>query len=575
MAIKNTRVIDYSTFGGGRNGKEDAWKIADNQAVEQQNISCTDGKFFPTKGDVITGNQISSSIKMTGLDTWDGRLVAVNGTKAYQKTEEGDTWYEFLSGLTTTKNTDFLEYYDDLYILNATDATVRAVKTELTADVTAGDGTINVSDTAKFSSTGTIYINGDSITYTGKTGTTFTGCSGALAHTSGDWVTQTSTPTDVPVGQFMEEYGNKSWVAGLNASVTLPTAPWRLYYSVTALATTSTNFYDFTSSGSGQEFLAHGDKITALLKFKNNLLIGKRDEIEYIVGFDDTTPPAPIKQQFFRQDGVINYKCLVASENSVFYFTGRRIKNLFTPEGYDGIQINPDFDDPVVDILEKLDDDQSNACMNYNPNTFKLTLSCKEKGFSYNNIKLEYDTKYDYWQLRTNQNASCYTVLNGTTYYGSDLLGEVRKDNTSYTVGGASYPTYRLSKSYVLDDKNKIKDFLFFHIGGRIATNTEIILRIFVDGELALTKAINKDNIDNPSNISNGSIGNAVIGNQTIGGGSEEAGLGNFFEIYPVGVRGKELQYSITSSGAGQNYEINSIGIEPQAKKPQHRELTG
>jgi len=571
--INNSRLIDLSMFGGGRNGKEDPNKINDNQAQEQQNISCTDGKFFPSKGDILSGNQISSDKKIVGLSTWDGRLVSANDTSIFQKTKDGDTWYQIVTGLTTNKNTDFLEYYGDLYITNTTDAPIRVVKDYLTTDITAGDSTINVSDTGKFEDTGTIIINGDSITYTGKTDTTFTGCSGALAHIKGDWVTQSQTPSDFPKGQFFTEYGNKCWVGGIESTVVLPTAPWRLYYGVTALATTPEHFYDFTSAGSGQEFIAHGGKLTALLKFKNNLLIGKNDEIEYIVGFDDITPPAPIRQQFFRQDGPVNFRCMKATENDVIYFTGKRIKRLYTPEGFDGITIDSEYDDAVTDILALLDDDQSGACMVYNPKTYIMSLSCRTKNNTYNDIKLDYNTKYKYWQVRTKQYASCYTVLDGVTYYGSDLVGEVRQDNSSYTVNEGSYPTYRLSKEYTLWDTNAIKDFLFFHIGGNITQNTSIILRIFVDGVIVNTETIDKNNID-VATTTNGSFGNTTFGTQTFGGGSEANGLAGFYEIYPIGVRGKSISYSITSAEIGQQYEINSIGVIPQRLPEEHREPT-
>lgn len=58
--------------------------------------------------------------------------------------------------------------------------------TQISSAVTAGDGTINVDSTAGFDSDGTAYIfdmnsernHNESFTYTGKTSTTFTGCSG-------------------------------------------------------------------------------------------------------------------------------------------------------------------------------------------------------------------------------------------------------------------------------------------------------------------------------------------------------------------------------------------------------------
>ena len=55
--------------------------------------------------------------------------------------------------------------------------------TELAIASTTDATTITVDDTTGFSSSGTAYINDDSFTYTGKTDTTFTGCSGVVAHT--------------------------------------------------------------------------------------------------------------------------------------------------------------------------------------------------------------------------------------------------------------------------------------------------------------------------------------------------------------------------------------------------------
>jgi hypothetical protein len=59
------------------------------------------------------------------------------------------------------------------------------VSTTLDGDVAIDDDTITVASTNGFPSSGTIGIETDKITYTGKTSTTFTGCSGVeSAHTS-------------------------------------------------------------------------------------------------------------------------------------------------------------------------------------------------------------------------------------------------------------------------------------------------------------------------------------------------------------------------------------------------------
>ena len=55
-------------------------------------------------------------------------------------------------------------------------------QTELTADATANAYTLTVRDTTNFAASGTVYIGTERITYTGKTGTSFTGCTRGTLH---------------------------------------------------------------------------------------------------------------------------------------------------------------------------------------------------------------------------------------------------------------------------------------------------------------------------------------------------------------------------------------------------------
>lgn len=58
--------------------------------------------------------------------------------------------------------------------------------TTLDDDVTTWDTTLTVADTTNFPSSGKLFISGNIITYTGKTSTTFTGCTNVLfSYTSG------------------------------------------------------------------------------------------------------------------------------------------------------------------------------------------------------------------------------------------------------------------------------------------------------------------------------------------------------------------------------------------------------
>lgn len=81
-----------------------------------------------------------------------------------------------------------IPYTWDEYILD----NINRARTELTAAATTSDVTLTVTSTADFATSGTINIGGDSIDYTGKTATTFTGVTGiqAAGHSSGATVWQ-------------------------------------------------------------------------------------------------------------------------------------------------------------------------------------------------------------------------------------------------------------------------------------------------------------------------------------------------------------------------------------------------
>jgi len=82
--------------------------------------------------------------------------------------------------------------------------------TTLTANISNADTTIPVVSTATFQNTGSIFIGSELINYTGRTATSFTGCtrgqysSSNAAHLSGAYVTEAQAAT-APVALFMSE----------------------------------------------------------------------------------------------------------------------------------------------------------------------------------------------------------------------------------------------------------------------------------------------------------------------------------------------------------------------------------
>jgi len=76
-------------------------------------------------------------------------------------------------------------------ILGVVEPGLTTPATQLDGALSGGETTVTVDDTTDFLSAGTAVIEGsDEFTYTGKTGTTFTGCAGVLAHPNNAAVTQ-------------------------------------------------------------------------------------------------------------------------------------------------------------------------------------------------------------------------------------------------------------------------------------------------------------------------------------------------------------------------------------------------
>jgi hypothetical protein len=90
--------------------------------------------------------------------------------------------------------------------------------TTLTANITNADTTIPVVSTAEFLSAGTILIGAELISYTGKTATSFTGCtrgqygSSNSAHLTGAYVGEAQAPTGA-VALFMTQTTSSNGVA--------------------------------------------------------------------------------------------------------------------------------------------------------------------------------------------------------------------------------------------------------------------------------------------------------------------------------------------------------------------------
>lgn len=119
---------------------------------------------FEQKADLGTSAKVQD---MCTLPTVGGLMFAKSGTKIFY-TQDGITWYD--TGLTRTATApEFLYPHEqDVYAVNGIDPQVRIAVSKVTKAIADTDTQITVQDIENFASTGTVLINGDSITYTGS-----------------------------------------------------------------------------------------------------------------------------------------------------------------------------------------------------------------------------------------------------------------------------------------------------------------------------------------------------------------------------------------------------------------------
>jgi len=140
--------------------------------------------------DVGQNVPMTDTMLADALDQAQQDIDDITGNHWANSTDTTPDWNQSLDEKHTGKGKYDRAYYSDKF-------PIANVSTTLNGAVTADDATITVDSTSGFPSSGYLTIGSDKIQYTGKTSTTFTGCTSVSAHDDGDsvysWVVEIST----------------------------------------------------------------------------------------------------------------------------------------------------------------------------------------------------------------------------------------------------------------------------------------------------------------------------------------------------------------------------------------------
>jgi len=487
------------------------------------------------------------------------------GTKVYYTIDGASTKYD--TGVTQTSGTTTraAEYLGDVYLINPTDGIKRILVTQLASAVTLGAATITTAidgavrvDTLTVSN---LRINGTNEAYNAvNKGTgvfTLTGTS-SQDYASGSYAIVTQSLSSIPKGSKLVFWKETMYVIGVtsNASYDVPTHT--LFFGAFATSLTFENIFNFSGGLSGTELVGSNGKTTNIVSTQDNLYVFKEDST-YRIGIADVNittgarPPQILSSRY----GCVNEDSAVDMGGFMVWLTkDKRVmkSNVQVQDGQSLLYADETFDNPIRELLESLDDDQSNAHMWYFTTQKRLFIEVNLAG---ERITLVYNNDLQKWEP-PDRNKSF------KAYYqaGSDLYATDMDDDTIYRVeydvsdNGADIECVAAGGINKLEEGRVTCDWQVLEVSGGLSEPCELAFEPKVNGSDGTVKTITSEGFS-------GATSSILIGDMLIGGESASNEYINFekrLAIYPS--KGGDFQWIFSSYGDNHRFRLDSIKIE-------------
>lgn len=499
------------------------------------------GPGFRKAGDLGT----SSSVNPLQEATVFPALWAKSGTTIqFSENPDGGEFYAVQASPTSTEGGWFQEQGNgDMFYINQVDDPLRIAVGRNTSAIADTDTTITVGADwiNKFATSGTVYIRGDAITYSGVNATQLTGVSGIQSggHPVNSLVIQTSNPSTFGSaynGTFAFEMESRLITGG------------RLHYenilsaSGPEDATHPQYFYDFTGNGAVQKVMA--GRLTGGIRGIGRAYLFTDNQCFQFRGFDTTTNGFLI-DQLSQNYGAYNQRCIVDMEGTIAFLGQRRLIPIdiqLAASGTSQPAFGEKFDQKIRPWLNELDDDQSHARLDYNKNTKILKISAVRNGALETYI---YDRSSGVFGPKEIRSVACYGKFQGRTYFGHVSNGLVYKDDEGRTNDGLPI-VHRWITGLISYDKGRsyIQGYTFtYH--GVMTIGCEHTLNIYVDESPIPVFSQNYDDSLIVSTVGS-PLGSRGIGQTVVGSSSPSDGTMayTFYNtILLAGLSGEHFQF--------------------------------
>lgn len=528
------------------------------------------GPGFQKTATVVADNGFDGSLEATKLkDT----LWVACGTKI-QYSHDAVTFYD--SGLTRTATSTlnltaqgFLEGPDgDILTSNQTDGGTRIAVGVLKADVALnGDIDIGTIFYSKFTASGTVYVNGTAVTYSGHDGTSKLTGTNIAATSAGALVIQTSAQSGMPKGYILLNFTSQMLVMGVKDYEHV------VNYSRIFTVANPEYFYDFSGAGSGKKIMPNA--IRAGITGSSGGYLFMARGIHKIEEFDGTSG-ALLTTEISHDYGVYNHKCVVDMDGLIAFQGQKRaipISLTLNPQGVAAPFLQEDFDHPLRPWMDAHDDtnSQDSAYLKWDRSQKILKLGAVVAGALETYV---YDRQNPGYLPKENRSVGTSCMFLGRSFFGHRDNGNWYEDDLGRTNDQIPIAHVISTGGVEYDKGRKFLNCKELRYEGFVTEASTHILRVYINGAAAAEYEHEFSTDDFITSTSGRPIGRRGVGISSVGESSDTFAYPYVVPVILVGLSGEDFRFEWEVSGEGQFFQLNTwyFAAYVQPRQPRTRQ---
>ena len=600
---------EYTKFLG-LNTLRRANSISDAEAAHTLNVDLSSSsQISPMKGYSKFGNQSNAADKIIQQYEYERGLgfktllqVRDDGSNTFlEYLNPGDTrnsengeWIQLINNFTTGKILSFAPFNDtgtdNLLMSNGADAfsrwsgaicilngAVAAEAATLTVQKITGDPKTNATD--GFGATGTLIVKSDAgtrvaVAYTGKTATTFTGCSNVPAMSDKAGIAE---QVDITTYAAINKYTFILTAQGRLWGIGLVTSPTTLNYSTVG------NFSDIggtagsTPDALGTEDFPEGGKNYCLASLDKTIVVYKENAV-WGLTFEYPSATTRVAQRqkisdvgiapsIKAIDRVDNEYIHISADGQIASLSRLQSTDLFNTNDL-AAKIRPTIQDWVWDdavikywrkermliIAGKSDSDQAN-----NNKAVVIQFSIDKNGNKILNHSI-----IDWF-------IGAMTIYNKQLYFGGSVESECYKAFDGYSKNGAGYRFEYTTNIKNYGSEFKRKTIAGIALKGRIAAGATFYTEILFDENGKTAKYVGSisqsDGAPYITAATENFLGMNALGSEPLGSSKDDINeMDDFLVFYPLPRQAKpfNIQLNFYTDGEGQNAALFAYAISPE-----------